>query len=212
MPDFSIEDQFSVPVCGVDEAGRGPWVGPVAAGAVMFINREVAPELLQNLNDSKKLSATKREKLYDLLRLEEQKGNICCGIGLASAQEIDELNILQATFLAMSRAVAQLALKPQHALIDGNRLPKQFLCPTSCYISGDARSYSIAAASILAKVYRDNLLKAMALKYPHYGFEKNAGYGTKEHIAAIYKYGLTPEHRRSYKPIKEFIAKADNKF
>lgn len=205
MPDWKIEDKFNGLICGIDEAGRGPWVGPVAAGAVIFLTREVTPELLQNLDDSKKLSASKREKLYSLLQQEEQKGHICCGIGLASAQEIDELNILQATFLAMSRAVSKLKYKPQQALIDGNRLPTHFVCPTSCYIGGDSRSYSIAAASILAKVYRDNLMCKLALQYPYYGFAKNAGYGTKEHIAGIREHGLTPEHRRSYKPIKEYI-------
>lgn len=206
MPTWEIENTYNGIVCGIDEAGRGPWVGPVVAGAVVFLNKNIEPELLQNLNDSKKLSAAKREKLYDLLLSEEKKGKICCGIGMASAQEIDELNILQATFLAMSRAAEKLSIKPQFALIDGNRLPKQFLCQTACYISGDARSYSIAAASILAKVYRDRLLKELAQKYPFYGFEKNAGYGTKDHIAGIREHGLISEHRKSYKPIKNFIA------
>lgn len=206
MPTWEIENTYNGIVCGIDEAGRGPWVGPVVAGAVVFLNKNIEPELLQNLNDSKKLSAAKREKLYDLLLSEEKKGKICCGIGMASAQEIDELNILQATFLAMSRAAEKLRIKPQFALIDGNRLPKQFLCQTACYISGDARSYSIAAASILAKVYRDRLLKDLAQKYPFYGFEKNAGYGTKDHIAGIREHGLISEHRKSYKPIKNFIA------
>lgn len=205
MPTWEIENTYNGIVCGIDEAGRGPWVGPVVAGAVVFLNKNIEPELLQNLNDSKKLSAAKREKLYDLLLSEEKKGKICCGIGMASAQEIDELNILQATFLAMSRAAEKLRIKPQFALIDGNRLPKQFLCQTACYISGDARSYSIAAASILAKVYRDRLLKELAQKYPFYGFEKNAGYGTKDHIAGIREHGLISEHRKSYKPIKNFM-------
>ncbi len=205
MPTWEIENTYNGIVCGIDEAGRGPWVGPVVAGAVVFLNKNIEPELLQNLNDSKKLSAAKREKLYDLLLSEEKKGKICCGIGMASAQEIDELNILQATFLAMSRAAEKLSIKPQFALIDGNRLPKQFLCQTACYISGDARSYSIAAASILAKVYRDRLLKELAQKYPFYGFEKNAGYGTKDHIAGIREHGLISEHRKSYKPIKNFM-------
>ena len=205
MPTWEIENTYNGIVCGIDEAGRGPWVGQVVAGAVVFLNKNIEPELLQNLNDSKKLSAAKREKLYDLLLSEEKKGKICCGIGMASAQEIDELNILQATFLAMSRAAEKLRIKPQFALIDGNRLPKQFLCQTACYISGDARSYSIAAASILAKVYRDRLLKELAQKYPFYGFEKNAGYGTKDHIAGIREHGLISEHRKSYKPIKNFM-------
>ena len=205
MPDWSIEDKFSGVVCGVDEAGRGPWVGPVVAGAVAFLTRDVCAELLQNLNDSKKLSAKQREYLYELLHKEEELGHLTFGIGEASAAEIDEMNILQATFTAMQRAVGKLKIKPQQALIDGNRLPAKFECETSCYIGGDARSYSIAAASILAKVYRDNLLKELAKKYPGYGFEKNAGYGTKDHIEGLKKYGVTPEHRKSYKPIKEFL-------
>ena len=207
MPDWKIEDTFSGSVCGIDEAGRGPWVGPVVAGAVIFLTREINPQLLTDLNDSKKLSAKKREQLYDLLLAEAAQEHICYGIGMASAKEIDELNILQATFLAMKRATEKLKVKPQYALIDGNRLPADFPCETSCYIGGDARSFSISAASIIAKVYRDKLMAEMANAYPQYGFEKNAGYGTKEHITALQKYGITPEHRRSYKPIKEFLNK-----
>lgn len=205
MPSWEIEDQFSGIVCGIDEAGRGPWVGPVAAGAVAFLTHQINPELLQNLNDSKKLSATKREKLYDLILAEAKAGRLTYGIGLASAEEIDCLNILQATFLAMQRATEQLTPQPNQALIDGNRLPARFACPTTCYISGDGRSYSIAAASILAKVYRDRLMQKLAEQYPYYGFEKNAGYGTKDHIEGIRQHGLTPEHRKSYKPIKQYL-------
>lgn len=208
MPSWEIEDKYNTVVCGIDEAGRGPWVGPVVAGAVIFLNRNVNQELMQSLNDSKKLSAKKREKLYDILRQEDKLGNITCGIGLADAKEIDDLNILQATFLAMKRAVEKLSVKPQMALIDGNRLPKDFSCECSCWISGDARSYSMAAASILAKVYRDNLMKDLAVRYPQYNFEKNAGYGTKEHIEALNRFGITPEHRKSYKPIKILLEKA----
>lgn len=205
MPDWKIEDDFQGLICGVDEAGRGPWAGPVVAGAAVFLTRKVNPELLEQLNDSKKLSAKKREYLYGLLRQEEQSGHILCAIGEASAAEIDELNILQATFLAMRRAVEQLTPKPQMALIDGNRLPKDFPCCTQCFIGGDGRSYSIAAASILAKVYRDRLMGEMAKQYPYYGFEKNAGYGTKAHIEGLRLHGVTPQHRRSYRPIKEFL-------
>ncbi len=208
MPSWDIENKIGGAVCGVDEAGRGPWVGPVAAGAVMFLSREINPEILAQIDDSKKLTAKKREKIYDLLLEEARAGRLTYGIGLASAAEIDELNILQATFLAMKRAVEKLKPQPQHALIDGNRLPIEFSCPTSCYIGGDAKSYSIAAASILAKVYRDDLMKELAQKYPGYGFEKNAGYGTKDHVEGLQKYGVTPEHRKSYKPIKEFLEKA----
>lgn len=207
MPDWTIEDHYQKDgfVCGIDEAGRGPWVGPVVAGAVVFLTREINLEILQNINDSKKLSASKREKLYDLLLAEAQAGKLTYGIGEASAAEIDEINILQATFLAMRRAAEKLQVKPVMALIDGNRVPSRFICSTSCYIGGDGRSYSIAAASILAKVYRDRLMKELAVKYPGYGFDNNAGYGTKEHQEGIAKYGITPEHRRSYKPIRHFL-------
>lgn len=206
MPDWKIEDGHRGLICGIDEAGRGPWAGPVVAGAAVFLTREVSPELLAQLNDSKKLTAKKREYLYELLRQEEQAGHILCGIGEASAAEIDELNILQATFMAMRRAVENLPQKPDIALIDGNRLPKDFPCANECFIGGDGRSYSIAAASILAKVYRDRLMSEMAKQYPHYGFEKNAGYGTKAHIEGLRLHGVTPQHRRSYRPIKEFLA------
>lgn len=206
MPDWKIEDGHRGLICGIDEAGRGPWAGPVVAGAAVFLTREVSPELLAQLNDSKKLTAKKREYLYELLRQEEQAGHILCGIGEASAAEIDELNILQATFMAMRRAVENLPQKPDIALIDGNRLPKDFPCANECFIGGDGRSYSIAAASILAKVYRDRLMSEMAKQYPYYGFEKNAGYGTKAHIEGLRLHGVTPQHRRSYRPIKEFLA------
>lgn len=210
MPDWNIENQYQGFVCGIDEAGRGPWVGPVAAAAVVFLNRNVNREILENLDDSKKLSAKKREYLYDLLLKEAENKNLTYGIGLASAAEIDELNILQATFLAMKRATEQLSVKPDICLIDGNRLPQSFCSPTRCVIKGDALSYSISAASIFAKVYRDNLMKQMALRFPQYGFEQNAGYGTKQHIEALRKYGVTAEHRKSYRPIKEFLQEQSN--
>ena len=127
------------------------------------------------------------------------------GIGEASAQEIDELNILNASFLAMRRAVAKADVQPNLVLVDGNRLPKTTKYPAKAVIKGDAKSYSISAASILAKVYRDRLMEKMALQYPYYGFEKNAGYGTKEHIEGLKLHGVTPEHRRSYAPIKALL-------
>lgn len=205
MPDFELEDKFLGSVAGLDEAGRGPWVGPVVAGCVVFLNRDVCADLLDNLNDSKKLSKKKREMLYDLLFDEEKKGNVKLGIGEASAQEIDKINILNASFLAMKRALGQTGVVPTVALIDGNREPKDFDCPVKAVIKGDAKSYSVSAASILAKVYRDRLMEKMAVKYPGYGFEKNAGYGTKAHIEGLKKMGITPEHRRSYASIKEFL-------
>ncbi len=205
MPDFKFEDACHGLVAGIDEAGRGPWVGPVVAGAVIFLSRDIDSFLLAHLNDSKKISIKRREELFEAIVSEAQKGKLCYGIGSASAKEIDEINILQASFLAMRRAAENLCIKPDMALIDGNRLPKDFVCPCQCIIKGDALSYSISAASIVAKVSRDRLMRNMALKYPGYGFEKNAGYGTKDHIAGLEKYGITPEHRLSYKPIKELL-------
>lgn len=205
MPDFLLEDACTGVVAGVDEAGRGPWVGPVVAGCAVFLSREVDEQLLANLNDSKKLSRKKREMLFDLLQAEAEKGHMLLGIGEATAAEIDEINILNASFLAMKRAIAAAKVKPDMVLIDGNRLPKEFGYTAQAVVKGDGRSYSIAAASILAKVYRDRLLEEMAEKYPGYGFEKNAGYGTKEHIAGLKELGITPEHRQSYAPIKAFL-------
>lgn len=205
MPSFEIEDSFDGVIAGVDEAGRGPWVGPVVAGCVVFVNRDVDAKLLENLNDSKKLSKKKREMLFDLLHVEAEKGNVLIGIGEASAKEIDEINILNASFLAMKRAIDKANVKPNMVLIDGNREPKDFDYKTKAVIKGDAKSYSISGASILAKVYRDRLMEDMAKKYPYYGFEKNAGYGTKAHIEGLEKYGITPEHRKSYAPIKAFL-------
>ncbi len=205
MPDFSFENEFDFDVAGVDEAGRGPWAGPVVAGAVIIKNHDLAEDLRAGLDDSKKLTSTKREKLYIRLFEEQAAGRILIGIGEASCREIDEINILQATFLAMRRAVEKLPICPKAALVDGNRVPVPFPCVCRTVVKGDARSFSIAAASIVAKVYRDRLMAELGQKYPGYGFEKNAGYGTAAHIEGLKKQGVTPEHRRSYKPIREFL-------
>lgn len=205
MPDFLLEDEINGVVAGVDEAGRGPWVGPVAAGCAVFLSRDVDARLLENLNDSKKLSKKKREMLFDLLQKEAEKGTMKLGIGLASAAEIDEINILNASFLAMERAIEKAGVQPALVLVDGNRVPRDFGWAVKTVIKGDGKSYSIAAASILAKVYRDRLMEEMARQYPGYGFEKNAGYGTKAHIEGLKKFGVTPEHRRSYAPVREFL-------
>lgn len=208
MPDFEFEDKSSGLVVGIDEAGRGPWAGPVVAGAVIFLTRDVDAFLLDNLNDSKKLSAKKRELLYEKLFEEQANGRLLIGIGEATAEEIDELNILQATFLAMNRAVAALEKKPDFALVDGNQKPKGLICDCRTIVKGDARSYSIAAASIAAKVYRDRLMADLAEKYPFYGFEKNAGYGTKAHIEGLKNNGIIAGvHRLSYRPIQEFAVR-----
>jgi len=205
MPDFELENEIGGVVAGVDEAGRGPWVGPVVAGCAVFLNHKVDEKLLKNLNDSKKLSKKKREMLYELLLAESEKGNVKLGIGEASASEIDKINILNASFLAMKRAIKAADVSPDMVLVDGNRLPKEPQYHAKAVVKGDAKSYSISAASILAKVYRDRLMEKMAEKYPYYGFEKNAGYGTKAHIEGLKKYGITPEHRQSYAPIKAFL-------
>jgi len=180
-------------ICGVDEAGRGPLAGPVCAAAVILPKELELP----GLTDSKKLTDKKRRELFPLI----QEQAIAYGIGFASEQEIDELNILQATFLAMQRALDQLKIKPDLALIDGNR-ERDFGLPVKTVVKGDSLSANIAAASILAKVTRDNLMMEMAEKYPQYGFEIHKGYGTKAHYAALREFGACPIHRASF--LKKF--------
>ena len=202
MPDFEFENKHSGLVVGIDEAGRGPWAGPVVAGAVVFLKKNIDEYLLENLNDSKKLSEKKREILFEKIMQAKEKGDLLVGIGEASAKEIDCVNILQATFLAMNRAVDGLGKQPDFAIVDGNQKPKGLVCESETVVKGDARSYSIAAASVVAKVYRDRLMKDLAKKYPFYAFEKNAGYGTKAHIDGLNKYGVAEGvHRVSYKPV-----------
>ena len=177
-------------VCGVDEAGRGPLAGPVYAAAVIL-----SPERpIEGLNDSKKLSEKKREALYDVIIERAEAYCIAC----ASVAEIEEYNILGATYLAMTRAVQGLSVAPNLALIDGNRIPPQLGVVAQTVIKGDAQSESIAAASILAKVTRDRLLVKMDAQYPQYGFAVHKGYGTKAHTAALKEYGPCPEHRPSF--------------
>ena len=180
-------------ICGVDEAGRGPLAGPVCAAAVILpANLEIP-----GLTDSKKLTDKKRRELYPIIM--EQA--IAYGIGFASEQEIDEINILQATFLAMQRAIDQLSVKPDLALIDGNR-QKDFGVPAKTVVKGDSLSASIAAASILAKVARDNLMLEQAETYPQYKFDVHKGYGTKAHYAALSEHGPSPIHRMTF--LKKF--------
>lgn len=205
MPDFAHELSCgSGLIFGIDEAGRGPWCGPVVAACVCFPDFKIDAELASQINDSKKLSASKREKLFPLI----MNSGAYIGIGQASAEEIDQMNILQATFLAMKRALDDSACKgyrADFALIDGNRLPKWDI-PCQCLIKGDSLSLSIAAASIVAKVTRDHIMQALAKEYPQYGWDKNAGYGTADHIAALHQYGVTPHHRKTYQPIKELLS------
>jgi len=180
-------------ICGVDEAGRGPLAGPVCAAAVILPPNTEIP----GLNDSKKLSDKKRRELYPIIK--EQA--IAYGIAFADHKEIDEINILQATYLAMERAIAQLSVKPELALIDGNRA-KDFGVPVETVIHGDSLSASIAAASVLAKVTRDDYMLQMAEEYPGYDFEIHKGYGTKAHYAALTERGPCPIHRMSF--LKKF--------
>ncbi len=193
MPDYSIENEIISQgfqfVCGVDEAGRGPLAGPVCAAAVILpIDTEI-----EGLNDSKKLSEKKREALYDVI-IEKA---LSYSIAFASVEEIEQLNILGATFLAMKRAVEGLSQPADFAIIDGNRLPELPINATAV-IKGDSKSMSVAAASVLAKVTRDRLLLEYDKKYPEYKFAAHKGYGTKAHYEAIAKYGITEIHRKSF--------------
>lgn len=176
-------------LCGVDEAGRGPLAGPVCAAAVILPANVEIP----GLDDSKKLSDKRRRELFPIIK--EQA--VAYGIAFADHQEIDQINILQATYLAMERAIAQLNVQPEVALIDGNRA-KDFGIPVETVVHGDSRSASIAAASILAKVTRDDHMLEMAKMYPQYGFEIHKGYGTKAHYAALAEYGPCPIHRMTF--------------
>ena len=181
-------------VCGVDEAGRGPLAGPVCAAAVIL-----PPDLeIEGLNDSKKLTDKRRRALYDIIT--EQ--SLAYGIAFASEQEIDEINILQATFLAMRRAVERLQLRPDLALVDGNREPDFGAIPVKTIVRGDSLSANIAAASILAKVTRDRFMEEQDALYPQYGFALHKGYGTQAHYAALREYGTCPIHRRTF--LKKF--------
>jgi len=209
-PDFTYEDACNGIVCGIDEVGRGPLAGPVVAAAVVLRRDEFPPELLAEINDSKKLSAAKREKLFKVI-------NEYAYVSLAeiSPQEIDRVNILQATFLAMQRAHSALhksmQIPPAAALIDGNQRPKllhEVFIQT--IVKGDGKSLSIAAASIIAKHHRDMLMIKLAQQFPQYGWETNAGYGTAEHLKAIEIHGITPHHRRSFAPISKQSVKVNS--
>ena len=182
--------------CGVDEAGRGPWAGPVVAAAVIL------PEdfVTDRIDDSKKLSKKNRDILYENIT-----NNADFGLGFSTVTEIDKLNILQATLLAMKRAVDNLNNVPVKALIDGNIIPKDLPCVAECIVKGDTKVVSIAAASIIAKVARDRFMTELAQFYPGYGWERNFGYGVKEHQQALKTLGVTSEHRRSFKPIHKML-------
>lgn len=200
VPDFSLERACGAsPVAGLDEAGRGPWAGPVVAAAVVLNERSLPKEVAQRIDDSKVVAREERADLFALLPL-----YALIGVGEADVAEIDKLNILQASLLAMRRAVERLPVRPAVALIDGNT-PTDLGCPVRTVVTGDHLSLSIAAASIIAKVTRDRRMAELARAHPGYGWEHNAGYGTAEHRQGLVRLGLTPHHRRSFRPVSELL-------
>ena len=202
MANYDLETKLRISgkeiIAGIDEVGRGPWAGPVTACAVMLDPNNIP----DGLNDSKVLTAKRREQLFDLIMDSAQVS--CVHVEVT---EIDQVNILQATFRAMERAVSHLPI-PNHILVDGNKLPPNLPSPATAIVKGDAKSVSIAAASIIAKVTRDRLMSDLSEAYPGYGWEKNAGYGTKMHQLGLLNHGVTPHHRRSFKPIHNILYSA----
>ncbi|GAA6209300.1 ribonuclease HII [Cognatishimia sp. WU-CL00825] len=204
-PNYDLETaaltQGATMVAGVDEVGRGPLAGPVMAAAVVLDPDNIPA----GLNDSKKLTAKRRDALYDQILEMAQ-----VGVGSASVEEIDEINILRASHLAMLRAVGNLPTVPDFLLIDGNMIPRDLNVSAEAIVKGDAKSVSISAASIVAKVRRDCLMMALSQQYPGYGWEKNQGYPTQQHRDSIHRLGITPHHRRSFKPIHNILYQAKN--
>lgn len=196
LPDLSHESASLAPVCGVDEVGRGPWAGPVVAAAVILDVTAIPA----GLDDSKRLPAPRREELYAELVLTAR-----WGVGVASVAEIDEINILQASFLAMRRALDALGEPPATVLVDGKHLPPGLPCAGRAIIGGDGIALSIAAASVIAKVTRDRMMAELARDFPGYGWESNMGYGTKTHQSGLARLGITPHHRRSFRPIHNIL-------
>ena len=205
MPNFDIEKEFIKPVIGIDEVGRGPLAGPVISCACIFFDIQINDKELFFIDDSKKLSQKKRiiaiREIYKL----KKKSKLQFSLGMASVEEIDKLNILEATKLSMRRAVKKLSLPPTQLIIDGNIDLKLKDYPSRSVIKGDQKSYSIAAASIIAKIHRDRYMHFLSKKYPSYDWSSNAGYGTKKHIEEIYRKGITTHHRKSFEPIKSLI-------
>ena len=194
MPDYEFEKAAALSgfscICGVDEAGRGPLAGPVCAAAVILPEGAV----IEGLDDSKKLTEKKRERLYDIIK----ETAVAYSVAYGTLEEIETVNILEATYLAMNRAIEGLSVKPDFALIDGNRVPRGIKIPCETVVKGDSRSMSVAAASVLAKVTRDRLMLEYDKKYPEYNFKKHKGYGTKEHTELIKQYGPCEIHRLSF--------------
>jgi ribonuclease HII len=205
MPNFAFERRSTGIVCGIDEAGRGPLAGPVVAAAVILDQHRFPRSLHQRLDDSKLLTADERDACCRALWRCADRGSAYIGVGAASAREIDGINILRAALLAMARAVAALAVRPDLALVDGNVAPP-LPCPVQTIVKGDGLSFSIAAASVVAKVTRDRIMRALARRYQGYGWETNVGYATRAHGAAILELGPSPHHRRSFAPVRLALA------
>ncbi len=206
MPHFKLEIEAALsPVAGIDEAGRGPLAGPVFAAAVILDRERTPRKIARAIDDSKKLNAETREELSGWILANA----VTSAVAQASVEEIDRINILQASLLAMTRAVMGLAVAPAYALIDGDKLPRQLACPARAVIGGDGLSLSIAAASILAKVARDRHMAELDRRYPGYGWAHNAGYATPEHRTALLHLGATPEHRRSFSPVSQLSLLSD---
>ena len=199
MPSFRFELRCEGRVAGIDEAGRGPLAGPVYAAAAVIDRTRAARKLLRMIDDSKKLSHEQREEAYEAMVV---SGVVQFAVAEASVEEIDRINILQATFLAMRRALQALSEQPEVVLVDGNRAPPQLGCRAETIVGGDAHSYSIAAASIFAKVARDRYMTKLAETFPGYGWESNRGYGSAQHLDALTLLGPTPHHRMSFAPLR----------
>ena len=205
MPDFSIEEEFNVPVIGLDEVGRGPLAGPVISCGCHFKNYKILNEIKDFIGDSKKLSEKKRGLSFKFLQNLKKENIIDFHLGIANVHEIDNLNILEATKLSMKRVIDKFNLKNAKLIIDGNFSLNYKSYKEQSIINGDNKSLSIAAASIIAKVHRDRLMKKLSIKFQNFGWEKNAGYGTKMHIENIQRFGPTIHHRKTFEPIKSLI-------
>ncbi len=205
MPNFSIEKKLNSPVIGLDEVGRGPLAGPVISCGCYFKNYTTHEDFYNLIDDSKKLSEKKRILSFKFLQNLKKEGIIDYHLGIANVEEIDRLNILEATKLSMKRVVDKFNLQNAYLIIDGNFSLNYKLYKEQSIIKGDDKSLSIAAASIIAKVHRDRLMKKLSIQYQHFGWEKNAGYGTKMHIENIHRLGPTIHHRKTFEPIKSLI-------
>jgi len=205
MPGFAHERKIGGVVAGIDEAGRGPLAGPVVAACVVLDQARTTRKLRSAIDDSKKLSREERESAFELLLEARAGGSASIGVAAASVAEIDRINILQASLLAMRRALTRLPVRPDHVLIDGDRIPHGLSCSATAVVGGDGRCISIAAASIVAKVLRDRAMTRLALRYPGFGWETNVGYGTSEHTQGLARLGPCRHHRLSFAPCAQFV-------